>query len=169
MENGELEIKEENDKKNVIVIKDEPGEKKEESDDNNNKIKSKQSQLYFYIPLILSSFCYMCHNSLNLMLQLEPDYLIKVNKNLENTKLDKNKTRINNLSQKLIMWILFINILSKSIGHLILSTKLFKKRIDKLLLISNIFSTLFNLLFYFGNLGTKTIFFLHIINAFTSG
>ena len=79
MENGELEIKEENEKKNVIVIKDEPGEKKEELNEIEHKIKLKQSQLYFYIPLILSGFCYMCLNSLNLMIQLEPDYLIKVN------------------------------------------------------------------------------------------
>ena len=163
MENGEIEIKEEKE------IKNKKKEKKEELDENNNKIKSKQSQLYFYIPLMLSSFCYMCHNSLNYMIQIEPDYLIKINHNLENSKLDKNKTRINYMSQRLIMLILFINILSKSIGHLILNTKLFHKRIDQLLLISNIFSTLFNLLFYFGNLGTKTIFFLHIINAFTSG
>ena len=163
MENGEIEIKEEKE------IKNKKKEKKEELDENNNKIKSKQSQLYFYIPLILSSFCYMCHNSLNYMIQIEPDYLIKINHNLENSKLDKNKTRINYMSQRLIMLILLTNILSKSIGHLILNTKLFHKRIDQLLLISNIFSTLFNLLFYFGNLGTKTIFFLHIINAFTSG
>ena len=67
------------------------------------------------------------------------------------------------------MWILFINILSKSIGHLILNTKLFKKKIDKLLLISNIFACLNNLLFFLRNLGTKTIFCLHIFNAFTSG
>ena len=163
MKNGEIEIKEENKIKNEVI------EKKEELDDNNNKIKSKLSQLYFYIPLILSSFCYMCHNSLNYMIQIEPNYLIQINPNLENSKLDKNKTRINYMSQRLIMWILFINILSKSIGHLILNTKLFKKRIDKLFLISNILTTIFNLLFYLRNLGTKTIFFLHIFNAFTSG
>ena len=169
MENGELEIKEENEKKNVIVIKDEPGEKKEELNEIEHKIKLKQSQLYFYIPLILSGFCYMCHNSLNLMIQLEPDYLIKVNKNLENTKLDKNKTRINNLSQKLIMWILFINILAKSLGHLILNTKILKKKIDTLLIISNSIAFLINLLLFFRKIGTKLIFCLHIFNAFSSG
>ena len=163
MENGEIEIKEEN------KINNKKKEEKEESNESNNKMKSKQSQLYFYIPLILSSFCYMCHNSLNFMIQIEPDYLIIINNDLEKTKLDKNNTRINYLSQRLIMWILFINILSKSIGHLILNTKLFKKKIDKLLLISNIFACLNNLLFFLRNLGTKTIFCLHIFNAFTSG
>ena len=165
MENGEIEIKEENKTSNKIIEqKDELNEK-----ENDNKIKSKQSQLYFYIPLILSAFCYMCHNSLNYMIQIEPDYLTKIDHNLENSKLDKYKTRINYMSQKLIMWIQFINIFSKSIGHLILNTKLCKKKIDKLLLISNISACIINLLFFLRNLGTNLIFFLHLFNAFTSG
>ena len=134
-----------------------------------NKIKTKQSQLYFYVPLILSGFSYMCNNSLNCMIQIEPDYLLKLNNDLENTKLDKNKTSINNTSKKLILWILFINILSKSSGHLILNTKILRKKIDLLLLISNILAFFINLLFYFGKIETDIIFILHILNAFFSG
>ena len=74
------------------------------------------------------------------MIQVEPNYLIKLNNNLENTKLDKNKTIINNTSKALIIWILFINILSKSLGYLILNTKLFNKKIDIFYLISIIIS-----------------------------
>ena len=135
----------------------------------NNKIKIKQSQLYFYVPLILSGFSYMCHNSLNYMIQIEPDYLLKLDNNLLNTKLDKNKTSINNTSKSLIMWILFINILSKSLGHLILNTKSLKNKIDTLILISYSLSFFTNILFYFGNIETDLIFILHIVNAFTSG
>lgn len=135
----------------------------------NNKIKIKQSQLYFYVPLILSGFSYMCHNSLNYMIQIEPDYLLKLDNNLLNTKLDKNKTSINNTSKSLIMWILFINILSKSLGHLILNTKSLKNKIDTLIIISYSLSFFTNILFYFGNIETDLIFILHIVNAFTSG
>ena len=135
----------------------------------NNKIKIKQSQLYFYVPLVLSGFSYMCHNSLNYMIQIEPDYLLKLDNNLLNTKLDKNKTSINNTSKSLIMWILFINILSKSLGHLILNTKSLKNKIDTLIIISYSLSFFTNILFYFGNIETDLIFILHIVNAFTSG
>lgn len=135
----------------------------------NNKIKIKQSQLYFYVPLVLSGFSYMCHNSLNYMIQIEPDYLLKLDNNLLNTKLDKNKTSINNTSKSLIMWILFINILSKSLGHLILNTKSLKNKIDTLILISYSLSFFTNILFYFGNIETDLIFILHIVNAFTTG
>ena len=135
----------------------------------NNKMKIKQSQLYFYVPLVLSGFSYMCHNSLNYMIQIEPDYLLKLDNNLLNTKLDKNKTSINNTSKSLIMWILFINILSKSLGHLILNTKSLKNKIDTLILISYSLSFFTNILFYFGNIETDLIFILHIVNAFTSG
>ena len=135
----------------------------------NNKIKIKQSQLYFYVPLVLSGFSYMCHNSLNYMIQIEPDYLLKLDNNLLNTKLDKNKTSINNTSKSLIMWILFINILSKSLGHLILNTKSLKNKIDTLIIISYSLSFFTNILFYFGNIETDLIFILHIVNAFTTG
>ena len=163
-----IEIKTDNDKE----TKDE--EKKDndiliEPENNNNKIKTKQSQLYFYVPLILSGFSYMCHNSLNYMIQIEPDYLLKLNNNLQSTKLDKNKTGINNTSKSLIMWTLFINILSKSLGHLILNTKALKNKIDILILISYGLSFFTNILFYFGNTETDIIFILHIFNAFTSG
>ena len=163
-----IEIKTDNDKE----TKDE--EKKDndilkEPEYNNNKIKTKQSQLYFYVPLILSGFSYMCHNSLNYMIQIEPDYLLKLNNNLQSTKLDKNKTSINNTSKSLIMWTLFINILSKSLGHLILNTKALKNKIDILILISYSLSFFTNILFYFGNTETDIIFILHIFNAFTSG
>ena len=163
-----IEIKTDNDKE----TKDE--EKKDndiliEPENNNNKIKTKQSQLYFYVPLILSGFSYMCHNSLNYMFQIEPDYLLKLNNNLQSTKLDKNKTSINNTSKSLIMWTLFINILSKSLGHLILNTKSLKNKIDILMLISYSLSFFINILFYFGNTETDIIFILHIFNAFTSG
>ena len=135
----------------------------------NTKIKIKQSQLYFYVPLVLSGFSYMCHNSLNYMIQIEPDYLLKLDNNLLNTKLDKNKTSINNTSKSLIMWILFINILSKSLGHLILNTKSLKNKIDTLIIISYSLSFFTNILFYFGNIETDLIFILHIVNAFTTG
>ena len=137
--------------------------------DNNKTIKYKKSKLYFYIPLILSGFSYMCHNSLNFMIQVEPNYLIKLNNNLESTKLDKNKTNINNISKALILWILFINILSKSLGYLILNTKFISKKIDILYLISNIISFLINLLFYLKKVEINIIFFSHLFNAFTSG
>ena len=153
------ETKDEEKKDNDILIEPE----------NNNKIKTKQSQLYFYVPLILSGFSYMCHNSLNYMFQIEPDYLLKLNNNLQSTKLDKNKTSINNTSKSLIMWTLFINILSKSLGHLILNTKSLKNKIDILMLISYSLSFFINILFYFGNTETDIIFILHIFNAFTSG
>ena len=162
-----IEIKTDNDKE----TKD---EEKKDNDiliepENNNKIKTKQSQLYFYVPLILSGFSYMCHNSLNYMIQIEPDYLLKLNNNLQSTKLDKNKTSINNTSKTLIMWTLFINILSKSLGHLILNTKTLKNKIDILILVSYSLSFFTNILFYFGNTETDIIFILHIFNAFTSG
>ena len=164
----EIKIKTENEKDKEID---------EETKDNdilkepeyNNKIKIKQSQLYFYVPLVLSGFSYMCHNSLNYMIQIEPDYLLKLDKNLQSTKLDKNKTSINNTSKSLIMWILFINILSKSLGHLILNTKSLKNKIDTLIIISYCLSFFTNLLFYFGNIETDLIFILHIVNAFTTG
>jgi hypothetical protein len=103
------------------------------------------------------------------MIQIEPDYLLKLNNILQSTKLDKNKTSINNTSKSLIMWTLFINILSKSLGHLILNTKALKNKIDILILISYSLSFFTNILFYFGNTETDIIFILHIFNAFTSG
>ena len=164
MKEEKIEMKKEEEKKGELKE-----ELKEESNKYGNKIKSKQSQLYFYIPLILSGFSYLCHNSLNFMIQIEPDYLTKINNNLDNSRLDKFKSRNNIISQKLIMWILFINLLSKSIGYLLLNIKIFKNKIDILLIISNIISFFTNLLFYFQNLDLEIIFFLHIINAFSSG
>jgi len=164
-----IEIKTDNDKETKDEEKKDNDILKEPEYDNNNKIKTKQSQLYFYVPLILSGFSYMCHNSLNYMIQIEPDYLLKLNNNLQSTNLDKNKTGINNTSKSLIMWTLFINILSKSLGHLILNTKTLKNKIDILILISYSLSFFTNILFYFGNTETDIIFILHIFNAFTSG
>ena len=164
-----IEIKTDNDKETKDEEKKDNDILKEPEYDNNNKIKTKQSQLYFYVPLILSGFSYMCHNSLNYMIQIEPDYLLKLNNILQSTKLDKNKTSINNTSKSLIMWTLFINILSKSLGHLILNTKALKNKIDILILISYSLSFFINILFYFGNTETDIIFILHIFNAFTSG
>ena len=158
---NDKETKDEEKKDNDILI--------EPENNNNNKIKTKQSHLYFYVPLILSGFSYMCHNSLNYMIQIEPDYLLKLINNLQSTKLDNNKTDINNTSKTLIMWTLFINILSKSLGHLILSTKTLKNKIDILMLISYSLSFFTNILFYFGNTQTDIIYILHIFNAFTSG
>ena len=164
----EIKIETENEKDKEIneETKDNDILKEPEYD---TKIKIKQSQLYFYVPLVLSGFSYMCHNSLNYMIQIEPDYLLKLDNNLLNTKLDKNKTSINNTSKSLIMWILFINILSKSLGHLILNTKSLKNKIDTLILISYSLSFFTNILFYFGNIESDLIFILHICNAFTSG
>ena len=169
MKEAEIEIINDNEKKEEKEIKEESEDKNKELNEVGNKIKSKQSQLYFYIPLVLSAFSYMCNNSLNFMIQIEPDYLTKVNNNLDNSKLDKFKTRINNTSQQLIMWILFINILSKSLGYLILYTKLFKNKIDTLLLLSNAFSFFINILLYFNNASIEIIFCFHIFNAFFSG
>ena len=164
----EIKIETENEKDKEIneETKDNDILKEPEYD---TKIKIKQSQLYFYVPLVLSGFSYMCHNSLNYMIQIEPDYLLKLDNNLLNTKLDKNKTSINNTSKSLIMWILFINILSKSLGHLILNTKSLKNKIDTLIIISYSLSFFTNILFYFGNIETDLIFILHIVNAFTTG
>ena len=169
MKTGEIEINVENDKNEDKEIKEKVKETKDELDEVGNKIKSRQSQLYFYIPLIFSSFTYMSLNSLNFMIQIEPDYLSKINTDLQITKLDKNKTNINNTSQKLIMWILFINILSKSIGYLVLNTKLFIKKIDILIMISNIISFSINLLLFFRKIETNLIFIFHLFNAFSSG
>ena len=144
-------------------------ETKEDIKETENKPKSKQSQLYFYIPLILSSFSYMCQNSLNYMIQIDSEYIIKINTVLESSKLDKNKSKINHISQYLIISILFINILSKSLGHLILNTKFFKNKIDILLIISNIISLFTNALFFIKKTSTKFIFFTQLFNAFTSG
>ena len=164
----EIKIETENEKDKEIneETKDNDILKEPEYD---TKIKIKQSQLYFYVPLVLSGFSYMCHNSLNYMIQIESDYLLKLDNNLLNTKLDKNKTSINNTSKSLIMWILFINILSKSLGHLILNTKSLKNKIDTLIIISYSLSFFTNILFYFGNIETDLIFILHIVNAFTTG
>ena len=164
----EIEIETENEKDKEINEETKDNEILKEPE-YNNKIKIKQSQLYFYVPLVLSGFSYMCHNSLNYMIQIEPDYLLKLDNNLLNTKLDKNKTSINNTSKSLIMWILFINILSKSLGHLILNTKSLKNKIDTLIIISYSLSFFTNILFYFGNIETDLIFILHIVNAFTTG
>ena len=172
MKEAEIEIKNEDNNKEEKEVKEKLDEENDDilnEQSEYNKMKTKQSQLYFYIPLILSGFSYMCNNTLNCMIQIEPDYLLKLNNNLENTKLDKNKTSINNTSKKLIMWILFINILSKSSGHLILNTKILRKKIDLLLLITNGIAFFSNLLFYFGKIETDIIFILHIFNAFSSG
>ena len=90
MKTGEIEINIENDKDEDKEIKEKVKETKDELDEVGNKIKSRQSQLYFYIPLIFSSFTYMSLNSLNFMIQIEPDYLSKIN----NSSSEESKQKI---------------------------------------------------------------------------
>ena len=137
--------------------------------DNNNEDETKQFNIYLYIPLIFSSFIYMVLNEINFLIQIDPDYLLKLNINAENTNQISNKININKSSKKFIMIILLINKLSKSLGHLITNTKLLKKRIDILLLFSIIISLLCNLFLFFKNTTNDVIFIIHIFFAFSSG
>lgn len=160
-------------KKNIelkeIIVDKKDSDKDNESKDNKNEDKSKQSQIYLYIPLILSAFIYMVFNSVNFLIQIEPDYYIKINANFESTKLNVDKIRMNKNSKNFIIIVLIINMFSKSIGHLITNPKIIKKNIDILLLFSLGFMFGCNIFLFLQKTTTRLIYMLHIFFSFTSG
>ena len=169
-------MKEKDNNKNIknielkeIIVDKKDSDKDNESKDNKNKDKSKQSQIYLYIPLILSAFMYMVFNSANFLIQIEPDYYIKINANIESTKLNVDKIRMNKNSKNFIIIVLLINMFSKSIGHLITNPKIIKKRIDILLLFLLGFMLGFNIFLFFQKTTTRVIYILHIFFSFTGG
>ena len=152
----------------IIVDKKDP-DKDNESKENKNEDKSKQFQIYLYIPLILSSFIYMVFNSVNFLIQIEPDYYIKINAQVESTKLNADKIRMNKNSKNFIIIVLLINMFSKSIGHLITNPKIIKKNIDILLLFSLGFIFGCNIFLFFQKTTARVIYILHIFFSFASG
>jgi len=160
-------------KKNIelkeIIIDKKDSDKDNESKDNKNEEKSKQSQIYLYIPLILSAFIYMVFNSVNFLIQIEPDYYIKINANIENTKLNSDKIRMNKKSKNFIIIVLLINMFSKSIGHLITNPKIIRKNVDILLLLSLSIMLGCNIFLFLQKTTTRVIYILHIFFSFASG
>ena len=159
--------------KNVTFYKNDvtqlfsPGKDNESKDKNEGK--SKQSQIFVYIPLILSAFIYMTLNSVNFLIQIEPDYYITINSSVESTKLSSEKIRMNQKSKNFIIIVLLINMFSKSIGHLITNPKIIKKNIHILLLFSLIINLGCNIFLFSQKTTIKTIYILHIFFSFTSG
>ena len=137
--------------------------------DNNNTEKDKESQIYKYIPLLLSAFIYMVLNSGNFMIQIEPDYLLKLNVNGENTNMNLDKIKLNKSSKKFIMTILLINMFSKAFGYTITNIKIFKKKIDFILLFFIGISIFCNIFLFVNKTTNKVIFIIHIFLAFSSG
>ena len=137
-------------------------------DNNNNEDKSKTFLINLYIPLIFSGFIYMMLNSVNFLIQIEPDYLLKLSIDEQTIKLKK-KIKMNKFSQKFILTILLINILSKSFGHIITNVKIFKKRIDIILLMSIGISFFCNLFLFLTKTTYNIIFIIHIFFSFSSG
>jgi len=152
-----------------IIIDKKDSDKDNESKDNKNEEKSKQSQIYLYIPLILSAFIYMVFNSVNFLIQIEPDYYIKINANIENTKLNSDKIRMNKKSKNFIIIVLLINMFSKSIGHLITNPKIIRKNVDILLLLSLSIMLGCNIFLFLQKTTTRVIYILHIFFSFASG
>ena len=142
---------------------------KDKADDSKDNNEDKSKQFKIYIPLIISAFIYMILNSVNFLIQIEPDYIIKLNGNLDNTNLDAEKIKMNKFSKKIIMVILLINILSKSFGYLITNIKILKKRIDILILFSIGISFLFNIYLFLSKATSYIIFIMHIFFSFISG
>ena len=142
---------------------------KDKADDSKDNNEDKSKQFKIYIPLIISAFIYMILNSVNFLIQIEPDYLLKLNGNLGNTNLDTEKIKMNKFSKKIIMVILLINILSKSFGYLITNIKILKKRIDILILFSIGISFLFNIYLFLSKATSYIIFIMHIFFSFISG
>ena len=141
-----------------------------ENEDNNNEDKSKQFQIILYIPLILSAFIYMVLNAINFLIQINPDYLLKLNINQEeNATLNPNKIRMNKSSKNFIMIILIVKMIFKSLGHIITNIKLLKKRIDIMLLLSISISFFCNLFLFLSKTTNNVIFSMHIFFSFTSG
>ena len=142
---------------------------KDKADDSKDNNEDKSKQFKIYIPLIISAFIYMILNSVNFLIQIEPDYIIKLNGNLDNTNLDAEKIKMNKFSKKIIITILLINILSKSFGYLITNIKILKKRIDILILFSIGISFLFNIYLFLSKATSYIIFIMHIFFSFISG
>ena len=111
----------------------------------------------------------MILNSVNFLIQIEPDYLMKLKIRTGNINLGAEKIKINNYSKKIIMVILLTNILSKSLGYLVTNIKILKKRIDILLLFSIAIIFLFNLFLFFAKVNSDVIFIIHIFSSFISG
>ena len=139
------------------------------NDNNNNEDKSKTFLINLYIPLIFSGFIYMILNSVNFLIQIEPDYLLKLNIDDQIINLNSNKIKINKFSKKFILTILLINILSKSFGHIITNIKILKKRIDIILLICISISFFCNLFLFLKKTTYNILFIIHIFFSFSSG
>ena len=149
--------------------KDKQKEIDKENDESKDNNKIKHSQIYIYLPLILSSFTYMILNSANFLIQIEPDYLLKLNINIENTKLNSDKIRMNKISKNFIILILLVNMLSKSFGLLITNIKILKNRMDFMLLFFIIISFLCNLFLFLKKTTNNIIFIIHVFFSFLSG
>lgn len=141
----------------------------DESKDKDNTEKDKQSQIYIYIPLLLSAFIYMVLNTSNFIIQIEPDYLLKLNINGDNTNLNSDKIKLNKSSKNFILTILLINMFSKAFGYTITNIKIFKKKIDFILLFFIGISVFCNIFLYINKTTNKIIFIIHIFLAFNSG
>ena len=111
----------------------------------------------------------MVLNSVNFLIQIEPDYLLKLNINIENTKLNSDKIKINKISKNFIMLILLVNMLSKSLGLLITNIKILKKRMDFMLLFFIFISFFCNLFLFLKKTTNNIIFIIHVFFAFLSG
>ena len=159
--------KEKDKEKNKEDEKQNEKQNDELKDNNNDKLK--QFQIHIYIPLILSAFIYMILNSVNFLIQIDPDYLLKLNINEENANLNSNKIRINKYSKNFIMLILLVNMLSKSFGLFITNIKILKNRIDIILLFFISISILCNIFLYLKKTTNNIIFTIHTFFAFISG
>ena len=142
---------------------------KEDGSNDNNEKKTKQSQIDIYIPLILTAFIYMVINAANFMIQIDPDYLIKLNINIENTNLNSNKIILLKVSKYFIMTILIVNMLSKSLGYIITNIKIFQKKINYILLFFIGISIFCNVFLFFNKTTIKILFIIHIFFSFSSG
>ena len=142
---------------------------KEDGSNDNNEKKTKQSQIDIYIPLILTAFIYMVINAANFMIQIDPDYLIKLNINMENTNLNSNKIKLLKVSKYFIMTILIVNMLSKSLGYIITNIKIFQKKINYILLFFIVISISCNVFLFFNKTTIKILFIIHIFLSFSSG
>ena len=155
--------------KEIITPDSESSQNIETSNENESKDnQTKQSQIYIYIPLILSAFIYMVLNTSNFMIQIDPDYLLKTT-NFENGSINSNKIRLNKSSQQFIMIILFVNMLSKTLGYIITNIKIFKKKINYILLFFIGISIFCNIFQFCNKTTIEIIFIIHIFLAFSSG
>ena len=151
---------------NIENVKYNENEQKGNKDD-----KSKKFNIYLYIPLILTAFIYMILNSFNFLIQIEPDYLIKLNANLETINLNAKKIKFNKFSKRFIMVILLTNIFSKSLGYLITNIKILKKKISILLILTIAILFFWNLFLFLSKTTYNIIFItiIHTLFSFLSG